>query len=180
MLWWSSTIKLMPFPNWNPTTVMNHNGNIFEDRCLSRVSCVTHKLRSTVVNSDVEIKTMLCRGWRGGSVIRTLATWQFGSQYTHSGPQPSLTPFPGDQTPSSGLCWHCTHVVHLQKVTYIHIIKNKVNKLWKTNYYYYCFGPWLFVSGLVSHCFETGSLYVDQADFELTGTHLPLSPELWD
>jgi hypothetical protein len=36
----------------------------------------------------------------------------FGSQHPHGPSQPSVTPFPGDPVPSSGLYGHCTHIVY--------------------------------------------------------------------
>lgn len=40
----------------------------------------------------------------------------------------TVTPVPGDQTPSSGFYWYCTHVVYRHRGRqniYLHTMKNK-------------------------------------------------------
>lgn len=51
-------------------------------------------------------------------------------QHLHSGSQPTVIPIPKDQIPSSGICVHCTHVVHRytsRQNTLTH--KIKINKI---------------------------------------------------
>ena len=54
------------------------------------------------------LRVFICLSWRDGSVLRSVAVLaeESGSQYPHSGPQPSLTLVPEDLTSSSDLLGH--------------------------------------------------------------------------
>lgn len=67
------------------------------------------------------------RGWINGSTFERIVCYhrgpEFGSQYSHGGSQPSVTPVSGDLT-SSGLLRHA-HVTqtHMQANIHTHKIK---------------------------------------------------------
>lgn len=58
-------------------------------------------------------------GWRVGSTVCSSKGPRFRSQHSHSSSQMSVTPVQRDLMPPSGLCWHCTHMVHLHALTHI-------------------------------------------------------------
>lgn len=79
----------------------------------------------------------LCWGWRDGPAVKSSGFFKrtgFNFQHPHGGSQLSVTPAPGgNPAPSSGLYWHCMHMVHIDvgKITHKIKIKSSLEKEWK-------------------------------------------------
>ena len=73
-------------------------------------------------------------GWRDGPAVKSSGFFKrtgFNFQHPHGGSQLSVTPAPGgNPAPSSGLYWHCMHMVHIDvgKITHKIKIKSSLEK----------------------------------------------------
>lgn len=106
---------------------------------------------NVIVAATMEISMMLCQNYNGvGQMAQWLEHWLlyrepgFGSQYPHSGSQPSITLLPGNLTSSSSLhryihAW-CTY---MHAGTILTHIKMKVKKTFE-NYNQKSHMIWLF------------------------------------
>lgn len=80
-----------------------------------------HAVTVTANNVNIFIITLACRSGEFAQWLRALAVnlerLRFSSQHPQDSSQPSHIPALEDLAPSSDLCTHCTHMVHIHTLS---------------------------------------------------------------